>query len=190
MKYFFGFLLSIALVIMVFFLVIRGLSGGGSDTAQERKALVSYANTDTEVRLTVDGPIVADQQHNSARITVNRNLTTIDVFSGYQDNRVNGNSFANNEESYAQFLRALDLAGFSLGVTDVDAAQKDSRGTCARGSRYTLEIVNETRTIQNFWATNCGKEGTFKGQLGPVSQLFQRQIPDLSTYLSNVNVRF
>jgi hypothetical protein len=176
MKYFIGFLASIALVILVIFLVIRGFSGG-SDTTQTTTKLVTYADTATTVSLTVDGPINADETHNALRITVGRDQASIETFEGYEEQVIDSRDYENNQTSYANFLRALDIAGFTKGDTE---GSKDPRGECAKKDRFILEIKNGSDTRQKFWTTSCGG-GTFKGDIADIRQLFIRQIPEYTT---------
>jgi hypothetical protein len=184
MKYFIGFLASIGLIILVVFLVIRGFSGSDKPTLTE-KPLVSYATTDTTVRLSVDGPIVADQEHNGYSITVGRDQTVMDTYTGYEEQVIESNTYTNNTEGYANFLRALDLAGFTLGDKKSEA---DPRGTCATGNRYRLEIINGTNQVQDYWTTSCKIKGTFYGDKDQVMRLFRYQAPDYSRMLRGLNI--
>ncbi|HEU4914753.1 MAG TPA: hypothetical protein VFT16_05140 [Candidatus Saccharimonadales bacterium] len=175
MRYFLGFLASIGLVILVFFLVLRGL--GGNNNPAEVNPLTDYANTDAIVRMTVDGPIVADEQHQAYRITVGRSETRIETLQGYQYSTIDSKTYPNNQEGYTNFLRALDIAGFSKGNPEADSQAEDERGVCAFGSRFVYEIVKGTSQIQRYWATSCGGQGTFKGSTENVKRLFDKQVP-------------
>ena len=185
MKYFLGFLASIALIVLVVFLIIRGFSGGGS-TAKELKPLTDYANTQTEVSMLVDGPINANQTHNAYKITVGRNAATIETFQGYEQTVVDTRSYDNNIDSYRSFLAALDLAGFGKG--DTSMAKKDPVGTCATDDRIIMGIDNGTDTIQNFWTTTCKTKGNFRGSLPQVAQLFKAQAPDYDVLARGLNL--
>jgi hypothetical protein len=54
MRYLIGVILAIVVII---FVIIKLLSGGGSDTTKQAPDLISYANTDTSVRYTIDNPV-------------------------------------------------------------------------------------------------------------------------------------
>jgi hypothetical protein len=181
MKYFFGFLASIALIVLVFFLVLRGLTGGGDEAANEStRRLTSFASTSTAMRLTVDGPIIANVIHNSYQITVDRNQSTMDTYRGYdQQELLATQSYSNNEEGYRQFLAALDLAGYTLG--DTEGKPRRPEGVCANDRRMLVEIINGPRVLQSYWTTSCDEEeGTFRGNIVAVNRLFHAQIPDYS----------
>jgi len=189
MRYFLGFLVSIGLIILVFILVLRGFSGGKGGQ-QNQNPLTDYANTDTIVRMTVDGPIVSEQQHQAYRITVGRSETRIETLQGYEYDAIDTKTYDNNQESYANFLRAIDLAGYTKGDSEADSQAQDERGVCANGSRFVFEVVNGTSQVQRFWATSCGSKGTFKGNTEAVKHLFDRQIPlqDFSKETSHLNL--
>ncbi|HEX8763254.1 MAG TPA: hypothetical protein VF733_05895 [Candidatus Saccharimonadales bacterium] len=173
MKYFLGFLVSIGLIILVFILILRGFSGKKTDEIP--KPLVDYANTSTLVRMTVDGSIISDQEHRSYRITVGKDATEIETLQGYQNLPLESKTFDNNQEGYANFLRAIDLAGFAKGNSK--SQNKDERGVCPNGSRVIFEILDNASRKQRFWTTTCGG-GTFKGNAPSVRQLFNRQVPN------------
>lgn len=173
MKYLLAFLAAIGLVIVVFILLLRAFSGGG-EPAKEID-LLSYANTNTEVRLSVDGPVSANQTHRGYRITVGRNDATIETTIGYEGQRTFTQTYASNVNAYATFLRALEIQGFTKGDTDPERA--DDRGYCPDGDRYAFEIVQNGKLTQRFWSTSCGK-GTYGGNSGQTRLLFERQIPD------------
>lgn len=184
MKYFFGFLASIALIILVIFLIVRGISGGGNENITNAPRLVTYADTETSVSLEVDGTINADEIHNAYRITISRDEAILETFAGYEEQVIERVEFANNETSYANFLRALDLAGFSRGDTKVDG---DPRGQCADQNRFILKIQDGSSDKQDFWTTSCGG-GSFKGDMAQVRQLFHRQIPKISSHITKLNI--
>jgi hypothetical protein len=188
MRYFLGFLASIGLVVLVFFLVLRGL--GGKDTPVDLNPLTDYANTNTIVRMTVDGPIIADQQHQAYRITVGRSETRIETLQGYQYDTIASKTYENNQEGYTNFLRALDLAGYSRGNEEADSQAEDERGVCAFGNRFIFEIINGTSQIQRYWSTSCGGQGTFRGNAENVKRLFDKQVPsaDYATMVSRLRL--
>lgn len=187
MKYFFGFLASIGLVILVFVLVLRGF-GGKHGVA--RNPLTDYANSDAIVRITVDGPIVSDQQHQAYRITVGRSEMRIETLQGYQYDPIDTKTYQNTQEGYANFLRALDIAGFTKGTKDPDSQAQDERGVCAFGDRYIFEIINGTSQVERYWSTTCGGQGTFKGNTVTAKRLFDKQIPsaDYSVMVSKLHL--
>lgn len=173
MKYFFAFLLAVALIVVVFILVIRGLTGGSRPSVQTE--LVDYAKTQTVVRMVVSGRVNIDQEHRSASVVIGRTSNSIELVGGYQGNVLSSKTYASNESAYATFLRALDLQGYTKG--NDNPKLEDSRGQCPNGKVYSFQIITGSATVQDFWTTSCGG-GTFRGNTNVVRTLFREQIPD------------
>jgi hypothetical protein len=172
MKYFFGFLASVALIVFVTIMVIRGFSGGGS--TKSTASLTDYANTSVTMQLTAEGSVNADQLHEGYRVTVGSSNNTIEVLRGYEGTVVDTHVYESNSAAYGVFLRALELLGYTKGNDSPNL--KDPRGYCPDGTHYTFRITNG-ETIQNYWSTSCG-HGNFKGKRDSTVRLFSHQIPD------------
>lgn len=188
MKYFFGFLAIIALIIAVGIMVFKGITGGPKD--QPQIDLSSYGNTDAVVRLTVEGPVVADQNHNAYQITVGRNTSKVETFKGYERTLIDSKIYENNQESYETFLLALERASFQRFQEPKQkegAPKPDPRGVCPKGTRYTYELIDGTDTLLSSWSASCVK-GTFRGEPKTVRSLFSKQIPELSRTIRGLNL--
>ncbi|MEK7153054.1 MAG: hypothetical protein AAB834_03840 [Patescibacteria group bacterium] len=175
MRYFLGFLASIGLIILVFVLILRGF--GGDSTKAPQDPLSEYANTDAVVSMTVDGPIIAEQQHQAYRISIGRSETRIETLQGYEYEAIETKTYENNREGFTNFLRAIDIEGYTRGAAEADSQAQDERGVCATGRRYVFEIMSGTSQVQRYWSTSCGSQGTFKGNAEQIKSLFDRQIP-------------
>jgi hypothetical protein len=187
MRYFFGFLLAIALVIFTFILVLRGFHGN-SASPSITAPLTNYTNTDTTVQFTDDGPVTADQKHQGIRITVGQFATTIQVYQGYQNDITSSQTYENNPSSYGTFLRALELLDYTDGIKNPSAALADPRGVCPVGQHYSFQIISgDSSNIQDYWTTTCGG-GTYKGNLQEVENLFQNQVPNYTKTAGNVTL--
>ncbi len=176
MRYFVGFLMTVGLIIVLILLLFRGDSK--PKVALTSKTLDSYASTSAEVRLTIDGPINAQSQHNQARISVDHNNVTFEYLNGYNGDVLNMQRYPNTKESYAVFLRALTHAGFTLG--DTDKKLSDERGYCPLSNRYIFELTQDNKTLERFWTTSCGKPKSFLGNSSLVVSLFEAQVPNYS----------
>jgi hypothetical protein len=185
MRYFIGFVAVVILVVGVFVMVLKGFSGGSDAAKKNDIILTDYANSDTVVKLELDGPVVADQNHQGYAITIGRDATTIEVTKGYNKEVVHAQTYANNSDSYADFLRALQLQNYTKGVQDPDRG--DIRGYCPSGDRFIYTVENGTQDIQRFWTSTCGG-GTFKGNSNTIRNLFTRQIPDFSSLTAGMNL--
>ena len=174
LRYLIGFLGIIAVIILVIILIVRG----GSNTAVGPKAidLADYITNASEVSLTIDGPITADQTHHSIAIVVDERTASAQLIKGYEGQVENSKTYTNNDYSFANFLLALKHAGFTLGNTDESV--KDERGYCPTGIRYVYELKDNDKEVRRFWSTSCNRDGTYKGMADLTRTLFQQQIPD------------
>jgi hypothetical protein len=187
MRYFFGFLLAIGLIVITFILVLRGFRGNTS-TQSITTPLTTYTNTDTTVQFTDDGSDTADQTHEGIRITIGQYANTIQIYQGYQNRITSSQTYENNPNSYGTFLRAIDLLNYTSGVKNPSPALSDPRGVCPQGQHYSFQIISgDGSNIQNYWTTSCGG-GTYKGDVQDVENLFEEQIPNYSTVAGNVTL--
>lgn len=175
MRYITGILIAIGLVILTIILIVKAFSGGGNTPAPTQIDLNSYANTSAVMQMTIDGPVTADKTHNQIRVTVGRDETTLQILKGYQGDVITSRKFDNNQDSYTQFLRALNVAGFTKG--NVDPLVRDERGYCPTGERFIFEAISGGEDVLRWWKTSCG-EGNFRGKSDVIRNLFKNQVPN------------
>lgn len=174
MRYFVAFFVALGLLFLVVFLLFN--AGGKPKAVITPRTLDSYASTDAEVVMTIDGPINAAQEHQQVRITVGQGDVTFEQIQGYNGNVVNTQNYANTQSSYDNFLLSLAHAGFTQG--DNSSSLRDERGFCALGDRYIFQLQQDGQTIERYWATSCGKPKTYLGALNLTITLFQNQVPN------------
>lgn len=151
------------------------------------KDLPSYAQTDTSVRFTLDGPVTANQTHNDVIIEVNNSMATLTVTKGYNNELVRTKNYLTGTALYEVFLRAINFAGFTKGKDNSPIA--DERGRCALGSRFIYEVVDGSGNVtSHYWRSTCGT-GTFEGNFSQINTLFRNQIPDYSQLTQDSQVR-
>ena len=184
MRYFIGFMVTIGLIILLIVLLFHG--GGKPKITSTAKTLTSYASTDAQVSMTIDGPVNAASQHQQIRITVDRDNVTYQHILGYDNNVVDTQIFANTENSYNVFLHALKHAGFTKG--DNSAALRDELGYCPTGNRYIFELDQDNNNLERYWSTSCGSPKTYLGAVGLTINLFQAQVPNYSDVTDNVQL--
>lgn len=185
-RYLIGLLVAIGLIIVVFIFIFRGPSNNAAAPAPTASSrLVDYANTDTTVRLIRDYPVTANQTHRETVTTVGRDEVTFVVETGYDGQVLRSQTYQNSAAAYAEFLRAIQLAGFTNG--DPKSKQTDERGFCPAGYRYIMEINNGNDVTQRYWSTSCGNLGNFKGRMQSILQLFERQVPDYNKLTSGIS---
>ena len=180
-RYFLAFLATFGLILLLLVLLFHG---GSKPKTPTGRTLSSYASTDAVVRMTIDGPINADQNHQAVRVTVGRDDVTFEQIQGYQGNVVNEQTFSNNEPAYENFLLALAHAGYTQG--NKSSALKDERGYCPLGDRYVFELTQEDQEIERYWATGCGSPKTYLGVLSLTIQLFENQVPGYTDLTQHV----
>jgi hypothetical protein len=181
MRYFFAFLATLVLIFLLIFLLFRG--GGNPKIPLTIKTLHSYASTDAEAQLTIDGPINADLNHQQVRIRVNRDDVTFEQLQGYDGNVINTQSYANTENAYTNFLFALARSGFTNGNNDPNSS--DERGFCPQADRYVFQLRQDGKDIERYWATSCGNPKTYLGSLNLTLSLFQAQVPNYTELTQN-----
>jgi len=194
MRYFVGIFLTIGLIILLIVLLLPHGGGDGGVASPKAKvpitdkALIAYANTDTVVRLTIDGPVNAPQDHRQAVITVGKDQTTFDQVQGYDNSVTNHQTYPNTQSGYSSFLHALAHAGFTKG--DTKPADQDERGYCPTGNRYIFELIKNGDDVERFWSTSCGKPKTYQGNNSLTLQLFKAQVPDYDKQSSTLGLNF
>jgi hypothetical protein len=185
LRYFIGFVVVIGLLIFLFVLIFGG-GDNKSKVPSSSRTLTSYAESESEASLTIDGIINSAEEHRQVKITVDRNQVLFQIKRGYNGEVIDSRNFPNTTASYSTFLHALDHAGFTKG--DIKNKDADERGYCPLGKRYILELKDGGERVERFWATSCGKPKTFLGDLGLNISLFQRQVPDYYKLSNNVQL--
>ncbi len=186
MRYFIGFLITLGLIIIVIFLLFRGGGDGGKPkTLITPKALDSYASSDAEVSMTIDGPVNADSLHQQLRVTVDHNNVTFEQLKGYEGTVVSMRRYDNTETAYSTFLISLKHAGFTLG--DTNPKLRDERGYCSLGDRYIFKLDQGSKQLERYWTSSCGKTKTYLGAFSLTRQLFETQVPDYDKLTEKLN---
>jgi hypothetical protein len=183
-RYLLGFIATIGLVILVIFLIFHG--GPKTSVSTTSKPLDSYANSNTDVSMTIDGPINDNQDHQQIKVTVSQNQTTFQQIQGYQGNVVKSQTYSNNADAYSSFLHALERAGFTEG--DTSSALKNDLGYCPLGDRYIFVLNQNSNNLERYWATNCGGTSSYRGDLGLTLTLFENQVPNYSDLTENIEL--
>jgi hypothetical protein len=183
LRYFLGFLVALGLIIA---LIVMIFHSGGKTAKTTAPPLSSYANSSTVVRLTIDGPVTAPQNHNQIVVTVGKTKATFQQFLGYDGTVVGSKSYDNTVNSYTVLLKSLSRAGMLVGITDPKLT--DSVGRCPLGQTYTFEVADGDKQIKKFWTTSCGGVKTFGGNTSLVKKLFELQIPDYNTLIQEINI--
>ncbi|MDZ7785947.1 MAG: hypothetical protein U5L95_02390 [Candidatus Saccharibacteria bacterium] len=185
MRYILGVLATIFILIAVIF---WALSGGPSEVVEEDDAakLSTYADSSAKVSYEVRGEIVANEEHQSIRFTIDRNQRVFEVFDGYQKKVIKKKTFSNNSKAYEEFIYALDRAGF---INQQEADFDTEKGVCPEGNVMVYKLADQGEDISRLWSGSCDDEaGTFGGDDDDVEDLFEAQIPDYRDIARDVNL--
>lgn len=181
-------LLPIALVVIVIIVAIaamislgRAIFGGddnqpASQTDTSRQSLLNTA-ADRSVRMTVRGPIVADENFRSYQIIVSNSQRSIVTYEGYLDKQIDSKSYPNNTKAYEEFVYALDKANMAKGAA-FSGEKDDTRGICATGNVYEFQIMQANNSVKRLWTSTCsGSKGSLDANLKQLGDLFVGQVP-------------
>jgi hypothetical protein len=184
-------LIVVAIAIAALVSVGRTILGGDQSSETQvdvgRDALLS-TSVDRSVRMTVRGPIVADEEFRSYQISVNPTSRQLATYSGYLENTLQSKQYSNNVKAYEQFVYALDKANMMNG-DELQDEKDDTRGVCATGKVYEFEVLRADSSVKRLWTSTCkGSPGSFKASVKQVESLFLEQIPDNREVLKDLGV--
>ena len=177
----------VALVIAAIISIGRAVFNTGSDSStqapaaldKDREALLN-TSVGRSVQMTVRGPIVAEENFTSYRITASNSERSMKVYKGYLEEETGGKTLGNNTQAYEQFVYALDKANLMKGAAEEKAAEveDDLRGICARGYVYEYTLLSGDNEVKKLWTSTCeGSKGTLDASKEQLTQLFLAQIP-------------
>lgn len=168
-----------------------GRDDGAAESAQQqaRDELVTVGS-DRSVRMTIRGPIVADEEFRTYRISASPNSRVYVKYEGYLGEELDRKSYDNNTEAYEQLVHALDKAAMTEPGEYTEEEASDLRGICATGRVYEFEILAGNEVQNRYWTSTCkGSPGTFGANVQQVGGLFRTQIPEDELDLGNTGSR-
>ena len=182
-------LIVIAIVIAALVSVGRAIFGGeqSNEPNTGRDSLLD-TSVGHSVRMTVRGPLVANEEFHSYQITIDSSLRSLGTYQGYLEQSIGSKSYGNNLKAYEQFVYALDKANFMNG-DELTGDKNDTRGICATGLVYEFEVINADSTVKRLWTSTCkGSPGSLKASVAQIKNLFLSQIPDNETLLRKLGL--
>lgn len=190
--------LGMIIIGVIFFLIVAGLfffiTGGSRSNNQlsvdeQNRRLVTNVHSGRSVRMTVYGPVVANEDRESYEITVTTTTRRFAAYKGYTQSQVASSDYDNTYEGYQQFVYALSRVGFDKERSLSDT-ENDDRGACATGRKYVYELFENGDQIKRVWTTTCsGSRGSFAGANDAVKALFVKQVPDFLTAIKPLKLR-
>lgn len=181
------------IVVAVIALVAAGRAlfrGGDQLQPVDDSASRALLGTDADhsVRMTVRGPIVAEENFRSYQVEIGPSSRRLTTYRGYMDQVIDNKQYINEMAGYVEFVHALDRANF-LKEANLKDEMDDTRGICANGRLYTFEVLEAQSPVKSLWTTSCNKApSTFKGNAAGIRDLFLRQIPDSREVLRKVDL--
>lgn len=155
------------------------------DTSKEQ--LLSSADG-SSVRMTVRGPIVADENFRSYQITVSPSSREIKTYTGYLGAILDQRTLPNNVAAYEEFVHALDKANLVQGQPLTGDAN-DVRGICATGRVTEFSLLRDGQVSETLWTSTCGgSKGSLRANVDQLTQLFRAQLPESRALLNNVSL--
>lgn len=162
----------------------RALFGGNGTNQQnttkvdEGKTALLSTDIGRSVKLTVRGPIVADENFRSYTIDVSSGSRSMTTYEGYLDKQIAQENLSNNHKAYEELVYALDKRKMMEG-TQLTDEQNDLRGICATGRVYVFETLNNNTVVKRLWTSDCsGSKGSAKANVAEILDMFLKQIPD------------
>lgn len=155
-----------------------------------KEALLSTLS-DRSVVMTLRGPIVADENFHSYKITVTPSARDMTTYRGYLDQKVDGVQLSNNIEAYTQFVYALNREKL-MNAKPLEGEANDTRGICPLGVLYEFSVLEGKDTVRKLWTSSCSNaKGSLKvSSLKKVTRLFKKQIPEFEKLSSKVKLSY
>lgn len=130
------------------------------------------------VRLTVRGPIVANENFRSYSVIISPSSRDMITYEGYLDKEINQKKLDNNMKAYTELVYALDKRKMMNG-TQLTEQQNDLRGICASGKVYKFETLKDNSVVKSLWTSDCsGSKGSAQANVNEILDMFLKQIPD------------
>ncbi len=179
----------LAVIVVIIGAILLMTNRGSSPQLQPgavRVDLAEYIDKPSTVAYTTEGGLNSEEDHRAVRISVNRNLRTVQVLSGYNYSVINAQDFPNTQAAYDEFMHGLKNAGFTQ---QQKAAFSDEKGVCPLGTRYIYRLQDDSGEVLRLWSTSCArKDGSSIGNAFLIKQLFQKQIPGYTNIVKGVKL--
>jgi len=155
---------------------------------EDAKTALLSTDVDRSVRLTVRGPIVANENFRSYSITITPDSREMITYEGYLDNQIDRKRLDNNTKAYTELVYALDKRKMMDGK-DLTDEQNNLRGICASGKIYKFETIKNNSVVKSLWTSDCsGSKGSAQANVNEILDMFLKQIPDGKKMASGIGL--
>lgn len=140
------------------------------------------------VRMTVRGPIVADENFRSYQINITPSSRDIKTYTGYLGAVLDQENLGNNVAAYEEFVHALDKAKLVAGQP-FEGEEDDVRGRCATGRVTEFSLIKDGNISETLWTSTCsGSKGSLRANVDQLTNLFRAQIPGSRDLIRDVSL--
>lgn len=173
-------LIVIAIAIAALVSIGRAIFGGGDTPINEGQQSLINTSDNRSVRMTVRGPIVAEEDFRTYQITASNDNRTFVAYQGYLETPLQTIDLDNNNPAYEEFVYALDR-GNMMTAEAFTGESDDVRGICSSGRLYQFDTLNGGNVVKRLWTTSCkNTRGSLKTNVTVLRNLFNAQIPGSS----------
>lgn len=183
-------MIAIGVAVVIIIGIIAAFTYGRHAPSQKSTpnqiSLTDHTTDGSEVRLTIQGPVNANELHRSSSVSVSRDSRAVEFDKTYDDIPITSATYINNQDAFDDFMTALQNAGFTKQKSNTQA---DDTGQCPQGQRYEYALIINDTVALHTWSSSCqGKNEPFGGKAALVQALFRAQIPDYAK-LQNASVK-
>lgn len=171
---------AVAAVIAIGQSLLGGNNPENKPKSQADIAKESLLSTDANraVRLTVRGPIVAQEKFRSYQIEITPDIRRMSTYEGYLEKQIDEKKLDNNSRAYEELVYALEKRKMMEG-RQLSEEQNDLRGICANGKAYKFETLYHGNPVKTLWTSDCGgSKGSATANANDILLMFLNQIPD------------
>lgn len=181
-----GILAIIVVIVAAIVLTVTRDSTPRSQQGSSTVNITDYIDKPSTVEYTIEGDLNAEEDHRAIRISINRNMRTVEVLSGYNKTVIKTQSYPNTQAAYDEFMYGLKNAGFTR---QQEAEFSNDNGVCPLGTRYIYKLRDDNGEVLRLWSTSCRrKDGSMGGNTDLIRRLFQKQIPNYGEVIKGVKI--
>ncbi len=182
----FWFIVGIVVLLAVLFSIIFG----GHKTPKPA-TLIDPVYDNATLIYTIEGPVVARENHDSIKVEVSADGRELDVLNTYEYNVVNKKNYDNTPAAFDALRQALRTSGFM--AQNRNSTETSIYSACPEGDRYIYQLIDGSgQEVYRTWSTSCGDTNvtTFAGNPALVRKLFTDQIPDYNSLTQTLSLGY
>jgi hypothetical protein len=180
--------IAVAALISLARVVFFPSNANNQETVDTSRQSLVDTSVSHSVKMTVRGPIVANEEFRSYQIMISPSQRILTTYSGYLNNQIDNITLDNNIAAYKEFVNALDKANLAKGVA-LTGDKNDLSGICATGEVTDFAIMDGDNTVKELWTSTCsGSKGSLNANVKQLSNLFITQIPNADTTISKIKL--